>query len=728
MDTTELIILLILFTILLVLVIWIFWPGIDKPPVTVTEPATPSTIGEFCNTTTLCDSGLVCETTCRGTTGTKCDGNYQCADELYCVGLVLSTTGDVLKQGICQARPSGGLNQPCPNCDAGFICDESLNPPVCKANEGTECTANDDCFYRVCTSGVCEGGVIPSDPCRTDFMPFVQGTIVSSSRCEEGLICDTTRVETQFGPAGTAGYCQIEGIMNGTDGAFCLAGEPFPQPDNMLQPGCNTGLVCLNGRCEVGQQFWGQTCDVDAVLPTALNTCNPPLVCGVGPGGPTEPTCVYPEFPNTCDITGQCSSGFQCVGQTCIALKDIFCSVDTECTTGSCDTDQTKIWRWTGDAKTDPSTARWQLHSELPASVFFNTFNASNVTLWGVSLQNDPTTDIGVKITTDSGNSVSSALGGIYRYMLPGTRLDRPSWDKVFPYQVIETLVISGSTVTRTTTIKDLTAPNDPLIFEGSPLVVANVKIEFPDTSVVQNDALYLLKKLPQDFVPGTVPERKCVAEALTFGYILVPFNVTPGDVILGSQRTVVPPSTTSEIITTIDDLDVSEQQDVILRGSSDNASDFLFLRTMEIVNYFLREQNVTTPRFYNSAKGCSEFNYSYVRNFSSGGFHIPSSAGDKIIFNGVLTGQELPHPGLTLTSRTYELPTYQHFNVNDHEFVNSASTLMLARSTNVTGTPHNLIMVEGLLQSFSPGYVDEFSRLTAASHGQYVMAKGTCV
>ena len=155
MDQWELIILLILFAILLVLLVWIFWPGLDDPPVIVTQPATPATIGEICNTTTLCANGLRCETTCRGTAGTKCDGNGQCADELFCVGLVLSTDGTVLKQGTCEARPSGGLNQPCPNCDAGFICDESLSPAVCKGAEGTECTLGDDCFFRVCNSGIC---------------------------------------------------------------------------------------------------------------------------------------------------------------------------------------------------------------------------------------------------------------------------------------------------------------------------------------------------------------------------------------------------------------------------------------------------------------------------------------------------------------------------------------------------------------------------------------------
>lgn len=725
MDSTELIVLLVLFAILLVLIVWIFWPGLDDPPVTVTQPATPSSIGEVCNITTLCDSGLICETTCRGTAGTRCDGNYQCANELYCVGLVLNTQGDVLKQGTCEARPSGGLDQPCPSCNAGFICDHSLSPALCKGDEGTECTNNDDCFYRVCTSGICEGGMTQADPCTTTFTPFVQGTIVSSSRCELGLICDTTGVTTQFGPAGTAGYCQLEGIDNGTDGAFCMVGEPFPQPSNMLPPGCGTGLVCINGVCEVGQQFWGQTCVPGGSDPSSLTTCNPPLVCGVGPGGPVEPTCVYPEFPNTCDLTGHCSMGFECLGGDCLASTGTFCTVDSECLLGTCDTEQTKIWRWAGNAKTDPSTARWQLHSALPTGVFFSTFNASSGpvgTLWGVSLQDTPvSSSFGLKLTADSGNSVSSALGGIYKYILPTTSLDKPKWEKVFPYQVIETLVISGSTVTRTTTVKDLTAPSDTVIFDGSPLVVANVKIVFPDTTVVQNDALYLLKKLPQDFEEGTVPESQCVASALTFGYVLVPFNVTATDVILGSQHAIV--SLVDEIIEAIDDLDVSDQQDVILLGSTASASNFIFLRTMEITNYFLREQNVTVPRFYNSARGCSEFNYSFSADHSTS-----SSGGQKIVFNGVLTGQVLPHPGLTLTTRNYEIPTYQHFNVNSHEFVNSANTLMLAKSTNVTDTPHNIIAVEGLLQSFYPGYVDEFTKLTAAIHGQYVMAKGTCM
>ena len=534
------------------------------------------------------------------------------------------------------------------------------------------------------------------------------------------MVCDTTGVITQFGPSGTAGYCQLPTINNGTDQAFCEAGQPFPQPNNMLLPGCNTGLVCLNGMCEVGRQFWGELCDPDTTDPEPLRTCNPPLVCGVGPGGPTEPVCVYPEFPNTCDLTGDCSIGFQCLDQDCLALEAGFCTLSSECLTGSCDLGLTNIWRWSGDAKIDPSTTGWVFQSELPTAVVFNTFDASNTTLWGVSLQTEELSDtLGLKLTADSGNSVSSALGGIYRFILALTLRDSPKWTKVFPHQVIETIVISGSTVIRTTTIKNLSAPSDVLIFDGAPLVVANVKLEFPDMSVIQNDALYLLKMLPQDFEEGTIPERVCFAEALTFGFVLVPFNPTPGDDILGSQHVIV--AMVDEIIETIDDLDVSEQQDVILMGSAPSATDFLFLKTDQIINYFLRESGVTIPRFYNSAKGCSEFNYSFVNS-------IPGFGGVFIIFNGVLTGQRLPHPGLTLATRNYEIPDYSHFNVNEHEFQNSQNTLMIAKSTNVTGTPTNIIMVEGLLQTFAPGYVDETSRVTAAVHGEYVMAVGACI
>ena len=724
MDQWEIIVLLVLFAILLVLVVWIFWPGLDDPAVIVTQPADTASIGEICNVTTLCDSGLICETTCRGNSGTKCDGNYQCADELYCVGLVVDDTGTVLKQGTCRTRPTGGLNQPCPTCDPGFICDESISPAICKADEGTECDANDDCYYRVCTSGICTGGQVQADPCTTNFEPFIQGTIVSSSRCGGDLVCDTTDVVTQFGEPGTAGYCQLPSIFNGTDQAFCVAGEPFPQPENMLPPGCNTGLVCLNGLCEVGRQFWGETCNFDTADPDPLATCNPPLVCGVGPGGPVEPVCVYPEFPNTCDLTGDCSIGYQCVDQVCLAESDGFCTMDDQCQTGSCDLTRTKIWRWTGDAKIDPSTTGWSVHSELPTEVVFNTFDASPSTLWGVSLQSTEFLDtLGLKLVADSGNSVSSALGGIYRYTVPVTTLDRPTWEKVFPYQVVETIVISAVTVTRTTTIKNLTAPSDVLIFDGSPLVVANVKLVYTDMTEVQNDALYLLKKLPQTFEEGTIPQSQCFAEALTYGYVLVPFNPTTGDAILGSQHTTIP-MMSDEIIEDIVDLDVSEQQDVILQGSAPSAIDFLFLKTDEIINYFLREQGVKIPRFYNSAKGCSEFNYSYSSTVSG--------SGEFIVFNGVLTGQRLPHPGLTLVTRTYALHDYQHFNIDSHEFVNSQTTLMIAESTNVsTGTeppqPINLIMVEGLLQSFAPGEINENSRVTATTHGQYLMATGVC-
>ena len=714
MDQWQLLIILVLFIVLLVLIVWIFWPGLDKPAIVVTEPADTASIGEPCDIATLCDPRLVCETTCKGTLGVKCSGNYQCATNLYCVGIIVDE-GVVLKQGLCQTRPNGNLDQPCPSCNDGYTCDMSLSPAICKANEGTECAINDDCYFRVCTAGVCSGGQIQADPCRTDNVPFVQGTIVSSSRCEGDLICDTTDV-TQSGSETVDGYCQLPQITNGSEGAFCLAGEPFPQPNNMLPPGCKTGLVCLNGTCAVSRQLWGETCDINPATADPLSTCIPPLVCGIGPGGVTETVCVYPEDPNSCDLTGDCTEGYQCKNRQCLTTT-AFCTVNSDCLTGVCDTDVTKIWRWSGNSKIDPTTAGWKEHSVLSTGVVFTTFDASDTKLWGVSVQDTPMPSLGLSLFVNATNIVSSTMGGIYEYLLPETTLDHPQWLKVFPHQVVETIVIGGDSVTRTTTIKNLTAPSDVLIYEGAPLIVANVKLVFPDSSIIQNDALYLLRKLPQSPINGTVPEDQCFAAALTMNHILEPFNVTPGDLILGTQHTVVP-MIGEELITEITDLDVSEQQSIILHGSSSSAPNYLFLRTDQIVNYFLREQGVAVPRFYKSARGCDEFNYSFIKTIAGN---------QQIVFNGVLTGQILPHPTLTLTTRTYNLHDYQHFNVNSHEFVNSQSTIMIAESNNISDNPINVVMVEGLLQTFVPGYVAESNRVTTAIHGQYLMASGIC-
>ena len=67
-----------------------------------------------------------------------------------------STSADWICNYVIATDKPGELNQPCTSggCEAGLLCDNSIN--ICKANNGSVCKIDTDCFEGYCVNGKCQ--------------------------------------------------------------------------------------------------------------------------------------------------------------------------------------------------------------------------------------------------------------------------------------------------------------------------------------------------------------------------------------------------------------------------------------------------------------------------------------------------------------------------------------------------------------------------------------------
>jgi len=137
---------LILLLIIIGLVIWLLVRSDNCPK--------KGKLNDSCNTTTDCNSGLVCSVgsgtalttdnvntgtskTCRVATGEVCSTATECAAGLTC------------QNGVC-IEALGTNGQACP-CEVGFTCISN----VCRAIVGQPCAANSDCATGICENSIC---------------------------------------------------------------------------------------------------------------------------------------------------------------------------------------------------------------------------------------------------------------------------------------------------------------------------------------------------------------------------------------------------------------------------------------------------------------------------------------------------------------------------------------------------------------------------------------------
>lgn len=213
--------------------------------------------------------------------------------------------------GTCRAL--GARGQPCgdgrPGCGPFLVCRGGLAlPQVCGElglpNE--PCDGATDCLSLLCVDRRCQNRVM-------------QGRLCSASyQCPVGHGCYDTKAGGVF-----VGECQPDLAL----GAACDAERSR----------CGPGLLCMAGRCVVGEPVAGQPCR-EGVCANGLwcraGTCSNPSPVG----GPCDPTntyqsCAQPAF---CPADGTCRLGGG-AGTTCrfgfslSCAVGFFCGMDDRC-------------------------------------------------------------------------------------------------------------------------------------------------------------------------------------------------------------------------------------------------------------------------------------------------------------------------------------------------------------------------------------------------------------
>jgi hypothetical protein len=171
---------LILLLVIIGLVIWLLVRG--------NNCVKKSSLNQTCNTTSDCNSGLVCAAgggsavtgvagitgitgpfgnICKVAYGGVCSANSECA------------AGQVCRNGVCTIA-MGTQGKSCP-CDIGFTCINN----VCRAIVGQPCMTNSDCSTNICENNICMtsstgGSTGFNHPCLTN----VRCDNSSISRCD----------------------------------------------------------------------------------------------------------------------------------------------------------------------------------------------------------------------------------------------------------------------------------------------------------------------------------------------------------------------------------------------------------------------------------------------------------------------------------------------------------------------------------------------------------------
>lgn len=262
----------IIIAVIAIIVLWVIWPAVTNTNTNTFGNQTTAGFLAPCNATLQCNTGMTCEEgICLRNIGQNCRVLADCVDE-----------ANICKDGTCQTTSTGGLNEQ-PPCGTNL---EVNSVGVCKGIQNFPCLIDGDCLSSICNNGLCTDLRGRGFSCN------------NNDNCADGRTC-------------SEGYCQSPNIQTGTNGAYC-----GPEPE---QSGCNSGLTCINGICQVNSQQLNEPCNLIDIL------CMDPYDC-------INSSCQLPKN-NKCNSNMQCSNGQKCRHGHCIASKDQPCYKDDHCPT-----------------------------------------------------------------------------------------------------------------------------------------------------------------------------------------------------------------------------------------------------------------------------------------------------------------------------------------------------------------------------------------------------------
>lgn len=229
-------------------------------------------------------------------------------------------------------------------CIYGYICDTTMSPPACKAENPAACGADSDCAsagtgYR-CVNGICTA---PSDQC-FDGTQCSSGDVCADGKCTpscaNGSMCPTdykcSTVNTCTVPAQA---CTITNDC-GSATEVCVAGACVPRsPGN---GSCGTGTVWVENGC-IPDQHASFVCAIDG----SQDACATGSIClhhscYISCASPNQNACtVLPTFNQCKSVTTTSGAHSVCgsssnLGSDCNPTEGVGCQAGHICVDGYC--------------------------------------------------------------------------------------------------------------------------------------------------------------------------------------------------------------------------------------------------------------------------------------------------------------------------------------------------------------------------------------------------------
>jgi hypothetical protein len=272
-----------------------------------------------CNNNTLCEGfGLTCvDNSCvnYGELDESCDDNFDCIDDLVCIGDVCNITSNLGSD--CDVADDS--NEFGSDCSAGFVCDEN----ICKALPGSICDVNENCasvdeIDYTCIGSMCTylGGADwyagEVEDCDSSLiMPTLAGDLCDYTECNDANPCNDPYVCVDD-------VCKLP--------TQCIPFEGFDSPDcsrvtneNSCDNGCDIVFDCYrDANCGDGESACETCCSPCEWIPGAGESGNDGT-CYLGSNNCAGPI----PMAYDCDIF----DGVGCEGVECTACCG--CDFDT---------------------------------------------------------------------------------------------------------------------------------------------------------------------------------------------------------------------------------------------------------------------------------------------------------------------------------------------------------------------------------------------------------------
>lgn len=261
---------------------------------------TPGDLGSQCGATLPpCSSNLTCDIvvgTCQVSNGQTCDPTK---DE--CV------TGSTCTNDKCTAPAAGDFGAPCSasqECTAKDTVCSTINGVCLFANGATTTNAN-----------FCVSGLINAGTC----VPRSNGqSCTQDAQCATACSATSKTCSTSSGGGQACDVCSVTEPCDSSQRLGCMSDKCYPQ------------TAILNNTCTV---FNDQSCSA-----SLTGFCLNPTVCTNI--GSDSFVCLNQEYnPNSC-ITDPsiCFPGYTCTDTECLAPTQQPCAINSDCTSGNCDT------------------------------------------------------------------------------------------------------------------------------------------------------------------------------------------------------------------------------------------------------------------------------------------------------------------------------------------------------------------------------------------------------